>query len=455
MNLVKVMASLHSQVSRRSFLKTCSITAATTGLPLWYVERSLAQERPVAPPASANDRPNIALIGCGGMGVGNAQEAARLGNVIAVCDPDESHLAAAAARLARAGTTPAKFSDFRELLKRDDIHAVINATPDHWHTLINIAAARARKDIYGQKPLTLCIDEGRRVIKAVRDNKVVFQTGSQQRSDRRFRLACELVRNGRIGKLQEVNVWVPAGLKAGPFQTRPVPEGLNWDLWQGQTPQAEFMRERCHGSFRWWWDYAGGPVTDWGAHHNDIARWGIGQDGPMDVEAKVITAPIPGGYTTPSEFEATLTWANGIIETVKTTTDDTWTGGVITRDGQRNGVKFKGTEGWIWVNRGNLEASNDDIFQTPLPENAIRLEVSNNHMQNFFDCMRSRQNPVATVETGHYSTVVGHLIIIALRAGKKYQWDAAKEVFVGEGASEANQHLAREMRKPYDYSFIS
>jgi len=443
---------VHAQISRRSFLKACS---ATTGLPLWFVERSLAQAQPATPPQSANDRPNIALIGCGGMGMGNAQEAARFGNVIAVCDPDESHLNAAATRLARAGTTPAKFADFRELLKRDDLHAIINATPDHWHTLINAAAAKARKDIYGQKPLTLCIAEGRHVIKAVRDNKVVFQTGSQQRSDRRFRLACELVRNGRIGKLQEVNVWVPAGLKGGPFQTRAVPPGLNWDLWQGQTPHTDYMRERCHGSFRWWWDYAGGPVTDWGAHHNDIARWCIGQDGPLDVEAKSASSTIPGGYTTPSEFEATLNWANGVRQTVRTTTDDTWTGGIINEKGQRNGVKFIGAEGWIWVNRGHLEASKDEIYETPLPENALHLEASNNHMQNFFDCMRTRKDPVATVEIGHYSTVVGHLIIIALRAGKKYQWNPLKETFVGEGASEANQHLAREMRKPYDYTFIA
>lgn len=446
---------MSNTVSRRCFLKTSSRLAAASGLPIWFIERSLAQESPATAAKSGNDRPNIALIGCGGMGTGNAREAARFANLVALCDADENHLNAAAARFGRDGAAPAKFTDFRELLKRDDIHAVINATPDHWHTLINIAAAKAKKDIYGQKPLTLCVEEGRRVIQAVRENKVVFQTGSQQRSDRRFRLACELARNGRIGKVQEVQVWVPAGLRGGPFQIRPVPAGLNWDLWQGQTPHVEYVRERCHGSFRWWWEYAGGPVTDWGAHHNDIARWGIGQDGPLEVEAKVITGPIVGGYNTPSEFEATLTWANGIRQTVKTTTDDTWTGGVINQKGQRNGVKFVGSDGWIWVNRGNLETSNDDILQSPVPENGIHLEVSNNHMQNFFDCMRSRKDPVASVETGHYSTVVGHLIIIALRAGRKYQWDAAKERFVGDGASEANQHLAREMRKPYDYSFIA
>lgn len=443
---------MSTRLSRRSFCKTSSLIAAASGLPLWFIERSLAQESTAS--NGSQDRPNIALIGCGGMGTGNAREAARFANLVAVCDPDENHLNAAASRLGRDGVAPAKFTDFRELLKRDDIHAVINATPDHWHTLINVAAAKAKKDIYGQKPLTLCIDEGRHVIRAVRENKVVFQTGSQQRSDRRFRMACELARNGRIGKVKEVQVWVPAGLRGGPFQPSAVPAGLNWDLWQGQTPNVDYMRERCHGSFRWWWEYAGGPVTDWGAHHNDIARWGIGQDGPIDVEAKVVRGPVPGGYNTPSEFEATLTWADGIRQTVKTTTDDTWTGGVINPNGQRNGVKFVGSDGWIWVNRGNLETSNDEILQTPLPDNAVHLEVSSNHMQNFFDCMRSRKDPAASVETGHYSTVVGHLIIIALRAGRKYRWDSVKERFTGEGASEANPHLVREMRKPYDYSFI-
>lgn len=448
------MSDQRLHLSRRSFLKTGSMAAVATGLPSALLLRTRAQNQPATGAQSPNDRPNIALIGCGGMGTGNARDAARFGNVVAVCDPDANHLNAAASRLARDGVAPAKFTDFRELLTRDDIHAVINATPDHWHTLINIAAAKAKKDIFGQKPLTLCIAEGRRVIQAVRDNQVVFQTGSQQRSDRRFRLACELVRNGRIGKLREVEVWVPAGLRDGPFQPRPVPDGLNWDLWQGQTPSVEYLRERCHGSFRWWWEYAGGPVTDWGAHHNDIARWGLGQDGPLDVQARALTEPIPGGYNTPSEFEATLNWANGVRQTVKTTTDDNWTGGVINRDGQRNGVKFVGTEGWIWVNRGNLEASDDQILETPLPANAIQLEISTDHMRNFFDCMRSRRDPVASVETGHYSAVVGHLIIIAMRAGRKFLWDAAQERFHGEGANEANRHLAREMRPPYDYSFI-
>jgi predicted dehydrogenase len=215
------------------------------------------------------------------------------------------------------------------------------------------------------------------------------------------------------------------------------------------------MTERCHANFRWWWDYSGGPVTDWGAHHNDIARWGIGLDGPVEVEAKVITGPIPGGFITPSEFEATLTWANGVKQIVKTTPDDTPYGGVIKKDGQRNGVKFEGTNGWIWVNREDLAASDDNILYTPLPDNAVRLEVSGDHMGNFFNSVRSRKDPISSIEQGHRSAVIGHLIVIALRQGRKFQWDPEREIFVGDGAKEGNAQLAREMRKPYDYSFLS
>jgi len=200
---------------------------------------------------------------------------------------------------------------------------------------------------------------------------------------------------------------------------------------------------------------SGGPVTDWGAHHNDIVRWGIGQDGPVDVEAKVVTGPIPGGYTTPSEFEATLHWANDVKQVMKTTTDETWGGGIINENGQRNGVKFIGSDGWIWVNRDEITASDKEILHAHLPDNAVRLEVSHNHMGNFFNCVRTRKDPISNIEGGHRSASVGHLIVIALRSGRKFQWDPANEIFVGDGAEIGNAQLAREMRKPYDYSFIA
>jgi len=443
------------QISRRSFVRHCAATAAATGVPLWFIERELSAAQEAAPPSvSPNDRPGIALIGCGGQGVHDAAAASQWGDIIAVCDVDDNHASAAARRFARNGKTPDKFNDFRKVMARDDVHAIIHATPDHWHTLINLAAARAKKDVYAEKPLTLTIDEGRIITKAVRDNKIVLQTGTQQRSDQWFHLASQLVRNERIGKLKTVRVYVPGGLRGGPFHPIPVPAELNWDFWLGQAPKEDYEKERCHSQFRWWYDYAGGPVTDWGAHHNDIARWAVGQDGPETIEAKVVTGPIPGGYTTPSEYEATLNWADGITQIVKTTLDDTPFGGIVNKNGQRNGIRFEGTDGWIWVNRDGFSSSDEDIATKPLPANAVRLESSGNHMKNFLDCMRLRKDPVSAVEAGHRSASVGHLIIIALRAGREFQWDPVKETFIGDGAKEGNACLAREMRKPYDISFV-
>jgi predicted dehydrogenase len=442
-------------ISRRTFLNQCTAVAAATGLPLWFVERELSAASQNAPvvPQGPNDRPGIALIGCGGMGRGDAKSASRFGDIVAVCDADESHAAAAAQQFGGNGKTPAQFTDFRKVLEHKDVDIIVNATPDHWHTLINLAAAAAKKDIYAEKPLTLTIDEGKRMVKSVRKNKVVLQTGTQQRSNKLFRTACDLVRNGRIGKLTTVTVYVPAGLREGPFKPVPVPKELNYDFWLGQAPQAEYFTERCHTTFRWWFDYSGGPVTDWGAHHNDSARWAIGLDGPTGIQAKALTEPIPGGYTTPSEFEATLTWANGVTQIVKTTVDDSPFGVALKPDGQRNGVRLEGTNGWIWVNRTQLEASNPEMLDAPLPDNAVRLEVSDDHMANFFNAVHSRKDPIAPVEAGHRSATVGHLIVIALRTGRTLQWNPAEEKFVGEGAKEANVHLARPMRKPYDYSF--
>jgi predicted dehydrogenase len=447
------LVSTRFSISRRTFLSHCTTIAAATGLPLWFVERELAAAPQVPAITSPNDRPGVALIGCGGMGRNDARSASRFGDIVAVCDVDESHAAAAAKQFTLNGKVPVQFTDFRKVLDRKDVHIVVQAVPDHWHTLINLAAAAAKKDIYAEKPLTLTIDEGKRTVNAVRKHRVVLQTGTQQRSHKLFRLACELVRNGRIGKLTQVTVFVPAGLREGPFQPTPVPAGFHWDLWLGQAPKVEYLKERCHGTFRWWFDYSGGPVTDWGAHHNDVARWAIGLDGPTEIQARALTDVIPGGYTTPSEFEATLIWANGVKQVVKTTPDDSPFGAVIKPDGQRNGVKFEGTDGWIWVNRSTIEASDVAMIDTPMANPAVRLEVSDDHMANFFESVRTRKDPISPVEAGHQSAVVGHLIVIALRTGRTLKWDAAKEKFVGDAAREGNAHLSRRMRKPYDYGF--
>ena len=441
-------------VSRRSFVKSCLATAAATGLPLWFLEQDEALAAPAPKPLGPNDRPGIALVGCGGQGSGDASNASRFGDILAVCDVDRRHAEGAAKRLAKNGKTPDTYSDFRKVMERDDIHVIVNGTPDHWHTLVNLAAAKARKDIYSEKPLTLTVDEGKRLVQTVRENKVVLQTGTQQRSDRNFRLACELVRNQRIGKLQQIVVWLPAGLRGGPFASSPVPEGLDWDYWQGQAPKADYVKERCHVTFRYWLEYSGGTITDWGAHHNDIAFWATGMKGPDEVEAKVLVQPIPGGYTAFSEYEVLFTYSNGVKHFIKTTKDDNIFGGVVNQQGQRNGIRFEGTDGWIWVRRGAIEASRDEIITTPLPANAERLYVSRDHMGNFFDCVRSRKDPICDVETGHRSASECHLAQIALRLGRKLRWNVEREEFTGEGAAEANRWVARPMRKPYDYSFV-
>ncbi len=389
------------------------------------------------------------------MGRGDANNASRYGDIVAVCDVDDSRAEAAAKQFTKNGKVPAKYSDFRKVLERDDVHVVIQATPDHWHTLVNLAVAKAKKDVYGEKPLTLTIDEGKRLVKAVRDNKTILQTGSQQRSDRRFRLACELVRNERIGKLKQVTVYLPAGLRGGPFAASTPPAGLNWEYWLGQAPKVDYVKERCHTTFRYWLDYSGGTMTDWGAHHNDIARWAIGLEGPIAAEAKVLSAANPGRLHRHQRIRSDLHLCQrreaDRQDDARTTT---FLAGWSTQEGQRNGLKFEGTDGWIWVTRGDMKVSNEELLTTPLPESATKLEVSSDHMGNFFDCVRSRKDPIARVEVGHRSACICHLAAIALRLGRKLQWDPDKELFTGDGASEANAYVAREMRKPYDYTFV-
>ena len=448
-------SALTFNISRRTFLQRCTMIAAATSLPLWFVQGQQLMAAETTKLPTPNNRPGIALVGCGGMGKGDATNASAYGDILAVCDVDENHAAAAAVQFTVEGRVPTIYSDFRKVMERDDIHIIVNATPDHWHTLVNLAAAKAHKDVYGEKPLTLTIDEGRHIVKAVHENKIVLQTGTQQRSNQRFRLACELVRNGRLGKLQQARVWLPAGLRAGPFQSSPIPAGLNWDFWQGQAPAADYVTERCHANFRFWYEYSGGTMTDWGAHHNDIAYWAIGLLAPTKVESKHLSEPIAGGYNAYADYEVNYTYANGIGLQINTTKDDSIYGAHVNPQGQPNGIRFEGTDGWIWVNRDEIKASNPELLKTPLPADAVRLYQSKNHMGNFIDCVRSRELPICDVETGHRSATMCHLGAISLRTGKNLNWDSTAEQFVGDNAADANRYLVREMRKPYDYSFVA
>jgi predicted dehydrogenase len=439
-------------IRRRDFLKKASAISAGAALPAWWLEQN-ADAAESAVPKSANDQPAIALIGCGGRGRAIAGQAVKFGRMIAVCDVDDKHAQQAAKQFN--GAKP--YKDFRKLLESERIDIVLTGTPDHWHTFVNIAAMKAGKDVYSEKPLTLTIEEGQRLIKTANQTKRVFQTGSQQRSEDRFRLACELVRNGRLGKLKHVNVWLPAGPRGGPFSPAPVPPELDWDFWQGQAPEREYVPQRCHVFFRNFLEYSAGTLTDWGAHHNDIALWGIGAErsGPVTIEGKQLIDPIPGGFTTPSQYKIEYKYENGVTHSCETTTHHRFDGSINPDEKevqQSHGVKFEGTDGWIFVTRGKIEASRPEILQEPLTRKTVELYASKDHMGNFFDCVRSRKPAICEPEIGHRSVSVCHLGLIAIRLGRKLQWDPKKERFVND--KEADKFISREMRKPWDYSMV-
>jgi predicted dehydrogenase len=444
------------QINRRHFLQTALTVSAATGLPAWFLEQeqaSAATPKPLGP----NDRPGIALVGCGGQGRGDCGAAQRFGTVLAVCDVDQGQAEQAAKQFTRNGKAPEIYRDFRKVMERDDIHVIVTGTPDHWHTFVNLLAVRTGKDVYTEKPLTLTIDEGQRLVQAVRENKRIVQVGSQQRSDRNFRLACELVRNGRIGKLQHMIVGLPTGPREGPFKAVPVPPGLNWDFYTGQAPAWDYNGHNCHWNFRWWYCYSGGQMTDWGAHHNDIAQWGNGTErsGPVEIDGKSLVEMIPGGYDAASRYHIDMKYANGVTMTI--VDENTHTDRNVVGDNKHtpNGVQFLGADGWIFVSRGVIQASKQELLETPLPEGALKLYKSGDHMGNFFDCVRTRQEPICDVEIGHRSISVAHLGVISVRMKQPLLWNPKQEIFEGSNAAAANKWLSRPQRKPYDYSFIA
>jgi len=414
-----------SPFNRRDFIKTTAAAAAGATVPYWITSRS-------ARAASKNDRPLLGAIGVGGQGTGIAKNAKRFGDFVAVCDVDRNHAERGNKEL---GSKAEIFGDYRKLLERNDIEAVTIGVPDHWHTAVALAAVRAGKDVYCEKPLTLTIDEGKLLVKAVADSGRVFQVGTQQRSEHRFRTACELVRNGRVGKLQKVTVSLPNSPAGGPFAAKPVPSELNWDFWQGQAPVAEYCPERCHYMFRWWYEYSGGIMTDWGAHHMDIAHWGMGaeQTGPLTIESQVKLPTIANGYNTPNKFVVDMTYANDVHLQI-----------VIGDEG----VMFEGDQGRLYVNRGRITGKPvEQLKDNPLPADAVRLYKSDDHMGNFFHCIKTRIKPISDVESQHRSVSACHLANISMRLGRKLQWDPQKEQFVGD--SEASGMLSRPQRAPY------
>ncbi len=429
-----------SRISRRGFLRSAVASTATLAaaaavpIPAFIPASALGADGRPAP----SDRIVMGGIGVGGMGRGNL--GAFMGRpevqVVAVCDVDASMRDEARkmvedryAKDAAAGSFKGceAYNDFRDLLDRKDIDTVMIGTPDHWHALIGVAAAKAGKDIYCEKPLTLTIREGRELANAVRRYHRVFQTGSQQRSSSEFRFACEMVRNGRIGRLVSVNVSVGGPSADCYLPAEPIPEGLDWDMWLGPAPWRPYNKALHPFAWRSFRDYSGGSMTDWGAHHFDIAQWGLDMDGsgPVDITP-------PDGKDVKL---LTFKYANGV---------PVCHGG---NTGKAGGVLFTGTEGTISVNRGKLFTEPEGLMKEPTRPGEIHLYKSPGHHADFIECVKSRKRPICDVEIGHRSVTVCHLGNIAYWLKRPLKWDPLKEQFVGD--DEANRWLDRPRRAPW------
>ena len=421
---------------------------------------------------AATARPRLAVIGCGARwdkrvmdpagNYGGGKEFPQFADIVTVCDVDAERLGRAR-EIVRGwqGVAPAVTGDYRKVIDDAAIDAVHISTPDHWHAKIAIEAVRAGKDVYCEKPLTLTIDEGRRLREAVRTTGRIVQVGTQQRSDLRFITAVALVQAGRLGKLTRIQCAVGDGPTSPPLPAVAPPAGLDWDRWLGPAPQAEhrYLKgaknipgawARGHYEFRWWYDYSGGKLTDWGAHHVDIATWAAGktETGPVTVEPVMVNHPVPmvdgqptaaDRYNTASEFLIRSTYADGLE--------------LVIRHDADNGILFEGTEGRIFVNRGKLSGRPvDDLATRPLGPEAIltawKGREPTGHVAEFFAAVAERREPIADVASHHRGLTTCHLAGIAARLGRTVRWDPAAERIVGDEL--ASSFLAREPRKGYE-----
>jgi len=429
-------------ITRRSFFgKAAGAAAGAAAFPYFVPSSALGKAGTVAP----SNRIVMGAVGVGSMGTGDMRGFIRRDRVrmVAVCDVDKGHRDRAKSIVDNRYQNKdcRTYLDFRDLTGRGDLDAVMIAMPDHWHAIASIAAARAGLDIHAQKPLARTVHEGRAICDAVERYGVVWQTGSQQRSGRDFHRACELVRNGRIGKVYKVEVGLPDGHGAGIRSLLPVPEGLDWNFWLGPAPwrpYTDFGRGNCHWEWRWIMDYSGGQLTDWAGHHIDIAHWGLGLErtGPVEIQGKGVY-PREGLYNVPIEYEFTCKYANGLEMVVANQS----------RLPKGMGAMWYGEDGWIHVNRGTLEAHPKSVLDSVIGPNEIHLYKSDDHKDNFLDCVRTRSETIAPAEIGHRSISVALLGEIAMLTGRKLKWDPEKEVFIND--EQANRMLSRPMRSPW------
>ena len=434
----------HLKSNRRTFLATSAtgMAALTAGSTLSPTESTAADPKPKSP----NDQLGVGIIGLRYQGSVIAHKAAMYGNIVAVCDVDKHVRDQAKASF---GSTPKHFENYQDLIARKDVDVITIGAPDHWHTKMVIDACRAGKDVYCEKPLTLTIDEGKLLRDVVKETGQIVQVGSWQRTDHRFRQAVEMVHQGRIGKLQRVDVVLGKNVTGGPFEIRKVPTNLNWDLWQGQTSDVPYIQERSHYTFRWWHEYSGGQMTDWGAHHIDIAQWGINSL-PVEIDGQAKYPAVNDGYNVPVDFGVTYQYANEVTLTVS--------------DTGRNGIMFTGDTGRIFVNRGAIQGKPvEDLAKKPLPrtdwksydfdnldrpERSGKLAAIVNHMGNFFDCVNARRQPVSDIESQHRSVTTCHLGNISMQLGRKLKWNPKTETF--DDDADANSLCSRDQRKGFE-----
>ena len=418
------------QITRRAFIGHSAAAAAPMIVP------ATVFGRPGRPAPS--ERLTLGMIGCGTMGYNHLKRFLRNKQVqiVGVCDVSTARRTFhkrqvdKAYKASKGSKGCPDYNDYKEIIGREDIDAVLIAAPDHWHAAIIIDACNARKDIYCEKPLTLTIHEAKSVIDAVRKHERVFQTGSQQRSSSKFLEACELVRNGRIGKIERVEVGV-----GGPSRPCDLPEekmepGLDWDRWLGQAPMRPYNSvlspRGVHTHFPAWRnykEYSGGMMTDWGAHHYDITQWGLGMDESGPVEIIPPEDPSKG---------------RGVRYRYET--------GVEVIHGGRGGITFHGTKGKVFVTRGKLETTPKEIAGVPIGENDLRLYKSPGHHQDWLNCIKNRKRPICDVEIGARSVTVCHLGNLAYWTGRKLRWDPKNWRFKDEGD---NTLIDRERRDKY------
>lgn len=435
--------------NRRRFLKAASFLAAGS-----FGAGVLSAARP-AGAQSPNERLGIGCIGVGGRGSGIGKEAASRGAPIACADVDLDH----AERFASGFGGMKVYQDYRKLLDHKDIDVVTIGTPDHWHVKIAIEALQAGKHVYCEKPVTLTIDEGKQLCRVVEQTGKVFQVGTQQRSDNKFLLAVAIARSGMLGSPLKATCSIGGGPGGGPFPTSDPPAKLDWDAWLGQCPVVPYTKERCHGTFRWWLEYSGGKLTDWGAHHVDIAHWGLGKEatGPVEIEGQGVFPDVypadfdpvaffagrqklPNGYNTAQQFHIDLRFDDGNV--------------IHVQDGPGNGILFEGPGGRLFVNRGKIEGKPVEELSTADKERLDKAieqlykgKPRRGHMQNFFDCIRDGGQPVSDIFSHHRELTSCHLCNIAMLLRRKLRWDPVKEDFVGDAVASAL--LARPQREPY------